>query len=62
MIKFHAVLNVKKLPTKCEANTNSLITMTSDNYLTKMRKKMGNKNILLFSHQHAALKRHNIYE
>jgi DNA-binding CsgD family transcriptional regulator len=38
--------------------------MTSDNYLTKIRKKMGDKNkqILLFSDQRAALKRHNISE
>jgi hypothetical protein len=38
--------------------------VTSDNYLTKMRKKIGDKNkqILLFSDQHAALKRNNISE
>jgi len=44
MIKFHAVLRMlKKLPTKYEANTTSLITMTPDNYLTKMKKIMSIK-------------------
>jgi hypothetical protein len=53
----HCFKNVKRMPAKCEANTNSwIITKILEDYLTQLDRKLGAKThkILLFTEQCAA--------